>query len=206
MNIGRRVLVTEVTSPVHRNFAARQPTSRSLRVVDAEAARVSTNPFVTSELVATRAEQRRTLRRIPARTVLTVYGWSVKPPAVSDPIDRAAVEIELRRVAREAIVNLLPVLATFEVVEFGDVMVRYFADLVRQRSADLSLGPPHVAAMRDKLVQLFFEDAEAVRARRDSVAHVQLDEERAAALIRLTLLLLAADELADDGYRDPRLD
>jgi hypothetical protein len=164
------------------------------------------NPFVTPELISQRSEQRRVLRRMPSKTVLAVHEWAAKPPLVPDAADRPAVETELRRFAKDAISHLLPVLASFEVVEFSDVMSAYFVNLIRQRAADLELGPPHVAALKDKLVKVLFEDADAIRIRRESVQHVQLDEERAALLLRLTMLLLAADELADDGYRDPRLD
>lgn len=164
------------------------------------------NPFATAELRDQRALQRRVLRRIPAKTVMTASAWNIKPPQVLEAIDRAAVESEVRRLAAEAIDQLRPVLATYEVVEFGEVIATYFGDLIKQRTSDLKLGPPHVAALKDKFVKLMFEDADTLRARRESVHHVQLDEERAALLLRLVVFLLTADELAGDGYRDPRVE
>jgi hypothetical protein len=198
---------------LHRFFTDRPPALRTLTpveggdVIEADDLReAAPNPFLTPMLVSRRAEQRRILRRIPSRLVTVVARWSIKPPQALEPNDATALEEEVRRLATEAVDGLRPVLAMYEIVEFAEPLSIFFGDLIKHRAADLNLGPPHVAALKDALVKMFFEDADALRIRRESMHHTQLDEERAASMLRLIVLLLAADELAHDGYRDPRVD
>jgi hypothetical protein len=192
---------------LHHFFTDRPPGLRTVTPVEPEGVVMAgPNPFLTPALMNRRAEQRRILRRIPSRLVTVVARWSIKPPQALEPNDATALEDELRRLATEAIDGLRPVLAMYEIVEFAEPLAIFFGDLIKHRSADLNLGPPHVAALKDALVKSFFEDADALRIRRESMHHTQLDEDRAAAMLRLIVLLLAADELAYDGYRDPRVD
>lgn len=165
----------------------------------------ATNPFVTEELLQSRATQRRLLRRIPARLVLDASADVVKPPELLDRVDRVAIEIDLRDQASEAAEQLRPVLASYAGSEFVDQLVQLHTDLIRHRAGRLDIGPPHVAALSDPLLGMLFEDLDRLQQRRESMVSIRLDPERSAAVHRLVVLLVIADLLAGDDYQDPRL-
>ena len=163
------------------------------------------NPFLTEELRVSRNRQRRILRKIPTRIVGPLDVWvSLTPRGLAAP-DSLAIETELRRLAETTITEVVPVLASFELADLGEPIIGFFEAAALRRAGDLGLGAPHVAALGDSLVRQFVEEADMMRVRRQSALAIQLDDERAAALQRLVVLLVVADELGDDGYRDPRI-
>lgn len=132
-----------------------------------------------------RARHRTTLRSIPE---VLLFGWT-PPPADAPPpaeADRRFVEVALRRVADE----VAPAL-------------EFFFEPVRR----LAHAEAAVAAIQGRQGPLSFEPVlasleELRRQATDELEHLLLDDQK---LSRWVHLAVWADEVADDGYRDPRL-
>lgn len=172
---------------------------------DLPSAAVTPNPFLTDELRVARNRQRRILRKVPVRIVGPLDTWVSLAPRGLPATDSLAIETELRRLAEMTITDVVPVLASFELADLGDPIVAFFESAAARRAHDLGLGALHVAALHDSLVRQFVEEADMMRVRRQAALEVRLDDERSASMVRLAVLLVVADELADDGYRDPRI-
>ncbi len=145
------------------------------------------DPFETEALDATRARQRRELRLLPAWVVERV-ARGMRSADVNDPFERGPLEELLRALAepeREA------ARTTLDGLKQAAWSVRA-ANFIARRNA--------IEAQWDTLTERLAGD----------VAGTKSDDgpipvEHVGNIYRYIRLLVLADELADDGYRDPRL-
>lgn len=156
------------------------------------------DPFETEALDELRAKQRRGLRLVPD-WFLELYGPS--PSQTIDAIDIAPpglVEQELRGLAEEARAELGDLAAQME--KHTAAEVRRAA--VQSWGADVTVSGASIVpglVFSQKITELHHETSQARIGE-------QPDVKVAAALTRYVHLLVWADELASDGYRDPRLE
>jgi hypothetical protein len=144
------------------------------------------DPFETEELDRLRSEQRRRLCLIDDDVVRHVAS---NLPLPLRPEDRhPCLEGELRALARQEDVELDSLLQAMEGTTKAAALAPFLRDSARGRTENKRL---------DSLVQ----EAQG-RAGADLGT---IPDEHADRLIALVTLLLLADELAPDAYRDPRL-
>lgn len=155
------------------------------------------DPFETEALDELRSKQRRDLRLVPD-WFLELYGPS--PSQTIDAIDIAPpglVEHELRGLAEEAR------------AELGDLPARMEQDtLATVRWTAVRDWGAEVTVTGRRIVRGYVFGQKSTELHQD-VLRATLNEEPephlAAALTRYVHLLVWADELASDGYMDPRL-
>ena len=137
-------------------------------------------------LAEARARQRRTLRAIPDALLAN---WRPSHTDAVEPVDadRSHIEIALRRAADELGQRIEPFLAPVR---------------------DLAYAETATVAIRSRLDHLSFETILAALADTraqalDQLDRLYFDQDEAA---RWVHLVVWADDLADDGYREGRLD
>lgn len=150
------------------------------------------HPFYTEKLDERRAEQRRLLRRIDTGTVRRIgYAYDASGPANGNT---PLVEAELRDLAddqRGFVGDDL--LTAMRVAELAEPMANLLA-------ADPGLRASGPIQPDVRLTRKPYE-----KARHTSPLDGLADDSRFAALLRMVLFLVWADDLADDDYRDPRV-
>ncbi len=147
-------------------------------------------PFVTRDLIKQRARQRQDLRLVEHHIVLRAVEHMGAPPGVEDT-DRGLVEWELRRVADGFRADLGGILGDMATVTVAEAMQRF--------------GEATYGARRGKAEALGLQMGKTARTTLDELQDSAVEDAQATALFDYILTLVMADELADDGYRDPRI-
>lgn len=155
------------------------------------------DPFETKDLDELRARQRRSLRMVPD-WLFNIYAPSDGPSAVPPDVI-ALLESELRSEAENARKELDDDLLTrMEEHTRKEMLV----DFMSRHDTAVRLE----SAFRAMPSRIFGVRVTELRAEFSRVAiHEGPEPEAAASLARYVRLLAWADDLADDGYRDPRL-
>jgi len=149
-------------------------------------------PFLTRELVGQQAAQREELRLVNDGNLRQVATGLSTPIQVTDPVDRALIEWDLRKTALEFRdeMGLAEVLDRLAVRTRAEVMHTFYSS-VHQSSDGYVEAVAHECGVA----------ARTVAGRTD----VQiLDDQLLTALFKYVALLLLPDEVAGD-YRDPRV-
>ncbi len=149
--------------------------------------------FLTKDLDRKRAEQREQLRKC--------HDWWLRDLAISEflppdnEVDRAYLEVELRRLADEERTELSPLLEEMEVAESAFLVGKFLQkNEVSTKGMSRQAGDPF-GDRASELTTIY---------RTKSIGQLEEGDDRGNSLLRWIVLLLWADELADDGYRDPR--
>jgi hypothetical protein len=151
------------------------------------------HPYLTKELDQKRVQQRRILRSIPD-WILDARRYGPYPTVMLEGADRPFVESLLRELADQPLADLSTALSAWK-AETETARIAWF---VARETAD-GVGNPNLEQQRIDLIVAannFRQGAEGPRS---------LDEAFSKPLAQSILLLAWADELADDGYTDPRL-
>jgi len=147
------------------------------------------NPFYTVRLDRQRSRQRKLLRSLDKATIVAANFYTRAANIEEDDPDRGLLESELRRLVDVETEGLHDVLGQIEGVEAAKALNALLDGPGRRRDASLDPLHPLRAPTRIKAGEGF----------KDETAR-----ERGADLARLAAFLIWADEVADDGYRDPR--
>ncbi|MBV8980883.1 MAG: hypothetical protein JO086_08280 [Acidimicrobiia bacterium] len=147
------------------------------------------HPFLTKELDALRQQQRRVLRTVP-EWVIDRVAIPYEPVESSSAGDRAYAELELRKLAQDAIVEQQELLASFDRGTTDEMLAAAISNLIQKAPRGLF-----------DALQPLSDDAYD---RRKASAVRNMEGDQTAPLTRLLALLIWADALAGD-YRDPRL-
>ncbi len=149
------------------------------------------HPYLTEELDATRAAQRRVLRQIPD-WILSDCGDLLDgiPAPPGNATDRAIVETQLREHAELAQQD----------VPYHD---EFRADLETGALADWAQD---ISRIEPDSFQAKFRSGTGVAAEEHHVGALPKPQAELPAIRKLASLLAWADLMADDGYRDPRLE
>lgn len=145
----------------------------------------SGNPFKTTDLIEMRWRHRRRVRCVPDHIVKQVY--SITVPVLKDADKRQLVEDQVRR---RADLEASPILDDYLAGCERTLRTQGFVDVLRDLSFDHPFG--RLAEEIDK------------EARDGRIEHPT--REIGPALSAFVFLNFVADDLADDGYRDPRRD
>jgi hypothetical protein len=148
------------------------------------------HPFLTPELDELRSLQRRQLRDVPM-SLLERYHLADLPAAGS--VD-AFTETALRLLADQEARNMVELLESFELHAIVECQLSFL-------SARDEAGDGRTEDFAIAMVDL----ASRLAASQTALFSASADEDRAARLERFVKLLLWADQLADDGYVDPRV-
>ncbi len=145
----------------------------------------ATDPFLSEEFEELRATQRRCLREIPSAFLMVPVPQLVE--AIEEG-DRSFVESELRRLADVELAGLHDLLASVARIEVSLLVEKVL------RAVPLRPPPDSFVGLRQTAGR------EAMTA-----IPVQIDPEVQHGLVRLVALLTWADDLAEDGYTDVRI-
>jgi hypothetical protein len=148
-------------------------------------------PFKTRELMRQRSRQREALRLLEDDVVRRAAEGMGAPIDV-DEDDRDLIEWDLRKSADEIREGpLAPVISELSIVPRAEIMSEFYqATYLGRRGKAEALGLNAGQAARETVKRL--EDT-------------PVSDDDAVGVFDYVLLLVFADEVADDGYRDPRL-
>jgi len=150
------------------------------------------HPFWTRALDEKRAEQRRKLRAIPAGLFKPSDYLPGPTVTINGVADNSFVETQVRRQADAELNSLEPLLSEWEIETAEDALAWFLRNNVEN-------APRNVQRHADALLAEVANRLPIAREPRE------LDAKYAAPLARAILLLTWADDLADDGYLDPRI-